>query len=133
MNALELDKLIQCYGSEDFFVIMDKRGIFFAESPEEQGLDPGAPQETVLRLFLDKDEADIYCDYVNVASTSAIKNGEMRIAKVSLQDLWLLLDDVEKISYYEFGCTVRIVLTMLDAEGWPVDLDTIHGNYITVN
>lgn len=132
MNDQESSKLQALYQASSYFVIMDNNGLFFAESPEEQGLPEDEKQESVLRLFLDRDDADIYCEYVNI--TTGVGNlVSYKVTSVSLADLWHLLDDIDKISYYTYGCNVRFAFCMLDEEGWPIDLDTIHSVYAEVN
>lgn len=133
MSARELDKLKSFYEAKSYFAVMDSNAIFFAESPEEQGLEPNdEQQESVLRLFVDREDADIYCEYVNI-TTGIDGLLTFKVTALTLRDLWHVLDDVDKISYYTFGCNVRVAFCTLDAEGWPVDLDTVHSNFAKVH
>lgn len=112
------------YAAEDYYVVMNDGGILFAESPEDQGLDEGAPQENLIRLFVDKKEGNVYCDYVSVVYE------EVKLVKMTLQDLWYLIEDAEKLSRTMNGFPLRIAFTELDGEGWPIGEDTIYSAYM---
>jgi hypothetical protein len=117
----------KAYGTDAYYAILNPEGIFFAESPEEQGLEESAPQESLLRLFLSKDDADAYCDYVKIIY------GDMRVSEVTLKDVWYLLDDIDALSMEHYKCPVRVAVCVLDDESWPIEVDTFHGAYMVPN
>lgn len=121
---MNIDLIKKFYAADDYYVVMKEGGILFTETPEEQGLDDKSPQENLIRLFVDKKEGEIYNDYVGVVYE------KVKLIKMSLQDLWYLIEDAEKISRSMNGFPLRIAFTELDGDGWPVGEDTIYSAYM---
>lgn len=117
----------QAYEATSYYAVISAEGLFFAESPEEQGLHEEDVQESLLRLFLSKEDAEAYCDYVRVMY------GDMNVSEVALKDVWYLLDDIEQLSETQHGCPVRIAACVLDEDNWPVDVDTFHSALMLPN
>jgi hypothetical protein len=113
--------IMTAYKATSYYAAMMPGGILFAESPEEQGLTDGDPQESLLRLFINKDDVEAYCDYVRISY------GDVSVTEVTLKDVWYLLEDIESLSEVQYNCPVRIAFCALDEDNWPVDIDTIHG------
>ena len=119
--------LTKVYTAPHYYAVISPAGLFFAESPEEQDLMEDDPHEALVRLFISKEAADVYCGYVNVL------HGDMKVTEVSLKDVWYLLDDIESLCQAQFNCPARIAFCVLDKDDWPVDIDTIHSAFILPN
>lgn len=124
---MSVELIKQAYNAEEFYVVISSDGIFFSESPEEQGLTEDEVQESLLRLFVSREEADAYCDFVKVSY------GDVYVTPVTLKDVWYLLSDIEDLSSTMFNCPVRIAVCKLDEDSWPVEIDILHSAFILLN
>lgn len=118
------DKIQEAYQADQFFAVIDLAGLYYAESPEEQGLSNDDQQECLVRLFISRDEANSYCDYLNALI------GDMQVISTDLTSVWGVLRDIDEMCMDTSKCTVRVAFCYLDDESWPIELDTIHSIYM---
>jgi|SRR6185436_8053238 len=124
---MNIDKIKEMYESDLFYAVISSDGLYFIETPGEQGLTEQDTQESLLRLFLSKDEADAYCDYLNVLV------GTFSVVSTNLIHVWSLLRDIDEMSMTIHGCTVRVAVCYLDNNYWPQDIDTLYSIFAIPN
>lgn len=122
------EKLIELYQHGGmYFAVMNHVGILYIESPSDQGIAEGEPQESVLRLFTDSNEALSYRDLVAQA------HGSMKIVGLDLTALWELIPSIDRQSMKAFDCPLRVDVCSVDKDGWPISIDTLHSVFILWN
>lgn len=90
----------------------------YVESPDEQGLPTGVPEEGLMRVFLTAEEAETY--RLAVASYNDAEFEVMRLATCRIA-FGLAQYSVD----WEWGCPIRIALSRVSPGDWPVDLETL--------
>lgn len=128
---MNVDKLKELYSKGDgtFYTVMNSLGILFIESPEDQGLPDGVPQETVLRVFTRSDEALAYREIV-LASQGG---GTFKVVGIDLTTLWSLIPSVDRQSMKQCDCPLRVEVCFIDEDGWPQTIDLLHSVFILWN
>lgn len=105
---------------DTFYAVRESTGILFCESPDEQGLSDKEPQESVLRLFMTRQGAQSYCDFISES------HGDAAIQAVSLRAIWDMLPRIDNVSMKKNNCPVKVEVCGIDDDGWPVTVDVLH-------
>ncbi len=107
-----------------FFVAIDKKGIIYTESPNEQGLSDKVPQESLLRVFMTVQDVTAYCAFLNAELTG------VKSKHTDLVTIWGLLQRIDALSMKRYDCPVRVDVCTIDKDGWPESIDTLHSIYM---
>ncbi len=119
MSTTEILRKFYEHGN-DFFILIRENGIILVEGPEEHARE--GPRETLLRLFLNVDDATRYRDRSNYRD-------ETRVMKITLVGLWNLLSRIDALSMSQFDAPIRIEVAYMP-DGKDVQcVDTLHSIY----
>ncbi len=110
-----------------FLAVVDRE--FFVEGPEERQDREEDVEDAVLRIFLDAEDAWLYCEEQQEYSQESIR---MRVRGFTMRELFNLRSAIENNVIADFGATVRAdVCTLRDGE--PVVVDTLWSSSIHPN
>ena len=126
-QAIELSETWHQLGQTVFATANGRE--FLVEGPDERQDREEDSDEAVLRVFLDPEDAWLYCEE---QQEYAEKPEQMRVRGFSLAELFALRSAVENNAIADFGATVRADVCTL-RNGEPVVIDTLWSSSITPN
>jgi hypothetical protein len=106
-----------------WFVVMHGKFVFL-ETPEDLGIEDGHLQETMMRIFNAKEDAERYAQVV--ADHQMVSAFDVRVVSRSLEQIFKIfkrMDIDSRKSAYE--CSCRLELCSMAANEWPKSIDTL--------
>ncbi|GAC1694095.1 MAG: hypothetical protein NVS9B9_16530 [Ktedonobacteraceae bacterium] len=124
--------------AKDLFAVSLSDGTddrLYVEMPDEHLLRDDDKEETLLRVFIAKEDATRYRDAIR--ETSDLKPpdgmGEIRLDVVvfSMKVLFDMFGRMNKESIEQYGCPIRLELCEMPPNSHPVRLDTLWSDFET--
>lgn len=108
------------------FVVKTDDGLFYVESPDDQGLTIHDTQETLIRLFLSEPDAAVYKGIIN--EYLGIKPEKLGIVPVSMKQMFEAYPKINNDSKRGYGCPIRVELCSCKQDEFPEVIDTLITN-----
>jgi len=121
----ELDK------TDEVFLVKTDEGCFYVESPDDQGLTVHEVQETLMRVFLNKEEASFYKDVIG--GYIGLKASHLVAMGMSLPQLFKAYPNISENTKKEYSCPLRVEICSCEKEEFPEILDTLITNTVVHN
>ena len=127
---MNLEFLDAAYNAKKYYAVYFSGGIpmLYVESPDEQGLtNERLSEESLVRLFVSKEDAEVYCELVQVV------HGDVDIQELTLVDLWKLIPNINLLSFAKFEVPVRVSFCLVGEEGWIDEVDTVYSKLASIH
>lgn len=106
----------------NFYLLVRDNGVIVVEGPDEH--DSDGPPETLLRLFMNVEDATRYRD-----RDRSSKRLETEIMKITLVGLWGILPKLDSLSMSNFNAPIRIEVACMPHGEDVTYVDTLHSIY----
>lgn len=110
--------------SQNLFVVVEINKGPYMESPAEQGLWEDENQETLMRLFLSREEAMRY-----MKSISEYNDGEFRVLPVGIKDLWSVIPNLNTYAREWHNAPLRIDISINGKNRHPESIDMLWSKF----
>jgi hypothetical protein len=107
----------------DYFMLVKPGAIILCDPPADLDRVYGIKKakESVVRVFLSVQDAEAFRDRNG--------NDDARITRTTLVGLFNLIPRIDSLSKRQYKAPVRIEVTVMDSEGCPRSIDTLHSTY----
>lgn len=121
MNLEAAVSISKAWVADKLYVVVSQGTLLYVESPEEAMIDKSLPQESVIRTFVNFDEAERYRD--TVKEYTQIK--DLAVRETDLQSLFTDIGKVSKEIEKRRGEPVRLELCSMAESEWARTLDVL--------
>lgn len=120
-QQLSADAWVTASWSKLYVVAFEDDDLFYTESPEEQGLEAGEPQEYLVRVFTSRMDAVRYMETVRDMYEMRFVVREYR----TFEALWPTLMSTNETFLRTLAIPVRACLSAMPPQEWPKDLGLV--------